>query len=385
MRFKPARFALLLLLAFVLSAAMLAAFLPEIRRAYWAWSAPTSPNQHAAQVTRIVPRNTPYDQWIAQAKKRIPVFEGLVIQDVRTVALQAWPEIGVGVNGLYLRFADYQLTDGRLLELGVHGRTHPARHLFEADVYFLSGSGHTLFFRDGAEPLRIDWRAGSLVAIPLNVRYQHFNDDDEPARLLSVTSFPFMINSMASESFVTENPYQFTDRFDGRDDYFREARPAGDRRGATNFVPDVGTAKMYPYDERGEGATTTRWTMAGNTQLDLHASEIPPHSHLKAHRHSSDAFILILGGKGYSLIWRGDDVQHRQRFDWRKGTLFVPPTYWYHQHFNTGAEPSRHLALNAPALVQNLGLRFGDELDRDAPPIRDEWQRELAHAHVGAQ
>lgn len=293
--------------------------------------------------------------------------------------------MGEGVSGLYLRFSDYQLTDGRLLELGAHGRTSPRRHLVEADVYFLSGRGHTLFFRESAEPLRINWHEGSLVAIPLNVRYQHFNDGEEPVRLLAVTSFPFVINSMANESYVMESPYQFTDRFDGRDDYFRGAGPAGDRRSATNFVPDVSAAKMYPYDDRGDGATTTRWAMAGNTQLDLHATEIPPYSHLKAHRHSSDAFILILGGKGYSLTWHGDDIRQRRRFDWQKGTLFVPPMYWYHQHFNTGPEPSRHLAINAPDLVRNLGLRFGDELEDDSPAIRDEWQRELAHVHVGAK
>lgn len=57
---------------------------------------------------------------------------------------------------------------------------------------------------------------------------------------------------------------------------------------------------------------------------------------MKAHRRSSDAFILILKGEGYSLTWAGENVEGRTRIDWRKGTLFVPPTYSYHQHLNPG-------------------------------------------------
>jgi gentisate 1,2-dioxygenase len=125
--------------------------------------------------------------------------------------------------------------------------------------------------------------------------------------------------------------------------------------------------------------------MAGNTQIDLHVTEIPPMTYAKAHRHTSDAFVLILGGTGYSLIWRGDDFKNRQRIDWQKGTLFSPPTYWYHQHLNTGKSSSRHLAINAPTLVQNLGLRFGDQIEAEPREIRDEWKRELEHQHAEPQ
>jgi gentisate 1,2-dioxygenase len=117
--------------------------------------------------------------------------------------------------------------------------------------------------------------------------------------------------------------------------------------------------------------------MAGNTVLDLHVSSIEPRSHMKAHRHSSDAFLLMLSGAGYTLIWTGDDVANRQRIDWQRYTLLVPPTYWYHQHFNASGGESRHLAINAPELVLNLGLRFYDQIERDSPEISAEWAREI--------
>src|SRR5437762_9272051 len=66
-------------------------------------------------MSRVVPDNTPYDQWIAQARSRIPMFSGLVIDDARTTPLKPWAEMGV--DGMYIRMADYQIIDGFVLEI----------------------------------------------------------------------------------------------------------------------------------------------------------------------------------------------------------------------------------------------------------------------------
>ena len=332
---------------------------------------------HGGKVNRDVPGDTPYELWLNKSRGHLPMFEGLVIPDIGTVTLGSWPQMGENITGLYLRFADYQISDGRILEIPAGSRMAPQRHLFEMGLYFLGGPGHTLFFTEGDPPLRVDWRAGSLFSVPLNTRYQHFNDSDQPVRILAITSFPFALNATNSESFILDNDHSFTERFAGEADFFQRSAVVGERRTRTNFIVDVTTARLGSGSNRGGDSRTMSWPMAGNSVLDLHVSSIPPQSHMKAHRHSSDAFLLILSGEGYSLIWNGDDVEHRERIDWRRHTLLVPPTYWYHQHFNAGSIESRHLAINVPELVGNLGLRFYDQIEEDSREVRAEWTREM--------
>ena len=85
-----------------------------------------------------------------------------------------------------------------------------------------------------------------------------------------------------------------------------------------------------------------------------HLAEWPVGRYHKAHFHGGGAVLLILRSEGYSLMWPnhlgtrpyengfGDEVV---RVDWLPGSVFSPPTNWFHQHFNTGAEPALQLAL----------------------------------------
>jgi len=332
-------------------------------------------------VVREPPTDSPYQAWLDTARKEMPLFEGLVIDDVATIALQPWPQMGEGVTGLYLRFADYQMTDGRIIEIPAAGKTPSQRHLYEQGIYFISGSGYTILQQEGEPEQRVDWREGDLLSVPLNVRHQHFSAATEPARMLLVTSFPLVMNLAASEDFIAANPYAFTDRYDGSPDYFEPDASADGQPGASNFVAEIRHTKTLPFDYRGTGNTAVSWHMAGNSMLSLHISEMPPKMYKKAHRHSNDAFILLLSGEGFSLTWAEGSYPERRRVDWKAGTLFVPPTYWYHQHLNTGSTPARYLAINAPAVVNNVGLRFKDQLEVDVEEVKAEWEQAIEQQH----
>jgi len=323
---------------------------------------------------RVRPHDTPYDQWFEKNKERIPTFEGLLIHDARTEPLSHWEDMGV--DGLYIKMADYQITDGWILEIPPKGNTKLQRHMFEAGMYFFGGPGHVMIQQEDQRPQRVDFKYRTLFSIPLNVHYQIFNESDEPVRVVAVTSFPFILNSTNNEEFVFENPFNFRDRYDGEEGFTRVREHPRKNLTITNVVPDALEFELDEYDHRGKGTTNTHWTMAGNTMIDLHVSEMPSGVYKKAHRHSSDAFILLLSGEGYSLTWPEGRYEDRIRVDWTEGTIFVPPIYWYHQHLNPGDNSARYLAINAPILVTALGLRFSDQLEPDLPQIREEFEAE---------
>jgi len=328
---------------------------------------------------RVRPINTPYEHWFTANKHKIPTFEGLVIQDARTYPLGRWEDMGV--DGMYIKMADYQITDGWILEIPPKGSIKPQRHMFEAGMYFFGGPGHIILQQEGRRPERIDFGHRSLYSVPLNVRYQIFNDSNEPVRIVAVTNFPFMLNAVNSTEFVFENEFTFTDRYDAEEDYATKVELPRKNLAITNFVKDALNFELDEYDHRGKGTTNIHWTMSGNSVIDAHVSEMPGGLYKKAHRHSSDAFILLLSGEGYSLTWPEGRYEDRVRVDWQEGTIFVPPIYWYHQHLNPHpTESARYLAINAPPVVINLGLRFNDQLEVDLPEIVQEWEDELEKA-----
>lgn len=324
---------------------------------------------------RVRPRNTPYDLWFERNKETMPTFEGVIIQDARTEPLGHWEDMGV--DGLYIKMADYQITDGWILEIPPRGSTKSQKHMFEAGMYFFGGPGHITIQQEGERPQRVDFQHRTLFSVPLNTAYQLFNDSNQPVRLLAVTSFPFVMNSMNSEKFVFDNPFAFRDRYDGDEGFLLRREHARENLTITNVVKDALAFELDEYDHRGKGTTNMHWTMAGNSHIDLHVSEMPPAVYKKAHRHSSDAFILLLSGEGYSLTWPEGRYDDRIRVNWTEGTVFVPPVYWYHQHLNPGTEPARYLAINAPYLVRTLGLRFQDQLDTDLPEVKEEFEKEI--------
>lgn len=95
--------------------------------------------------------------------------------------------------------------------------------------------------------------------------------------------------------------------------------------------------------------------LSQNNVLEAHLAEIPPGSHTTRHRHTTEAFIYIVKGHGYSIV--NFEGEPEERIDWSEGTLFSPPMWAWHQHFNLDPnDTARYLAVQDTRLVRRLRL-----------------------------
>jgi len=97
--------------------------------------------------------------------------------------------------------------------------------------------------------------------------------------------------------------------------------------------------------------------------MGAHISEFPVASYKKAHRHGPGAHIIILEGEGYTLMW--PDGEKKRRFDWKPGSIVVPPEMWWHQHFNAGKNPVRYLALRWGSKKYQFQVAQNEEMEKD--------------------
>ena len=87
-----------------------------------------------------------------------------------------------------------------------------------------------------------------------------------------------------------------------------------------------------------------------------------------------------------------------KRYNWRAGSLLVPPERWFHQHFNIGGGPARYLALKPFSSRKFPGLRKqwgtsesvkngGDQIEYEDedPLVRQIFEDELAKRDVRSQ
>ena len=141
----------------------------------------------------------------------------------------------------------------------------------------------------------------------------------------------------------------------------------------TNLLPDVVNCELPLDNRRSPGYRRVEPFMTGN-KFYLWLGQHETGRYSKAHAHSSAAVLICVKGAGYTYTWpeqygvnpwkngHGDKVQ---RIDYGPfGMVSAAPggDRWYHQHFNTSAEPFRLSAWfgpHHPSLV--TGLRPGDQ------------------------
>ncbi len=329
-----------------------------------------------------------------QREEGIPVYKGFYINDLRTLAVQPWPRMG-GLGAYINLYGEEFSGDNYLCEITPGQSLKPQRHLFEELVYVLSGHGTTTFWsRQGGPKWTFEWNDQSLFAIPANMGYQHFNGDStKPARLFSKTTLPAIFQYFKDKKFIFENDFVFEDA--KKDFYSAEAKIyRGGLSGEeivwyANFIPDVRSFdQMTDFQFRGAaGSTAVDFEQPGLIRLHAHLSEFPVGTYKKAHAHPPGRSIIMVTGKGFSLVWQPGQEKEKKRIDWQAGSVFgvgltdLQGECWYHQHFNTGNEPARYLVLHVNPSIsmdKHIQIEYVDE----GPSIRKLFESELSKSGV---
>ena len=287
-------------------------------------------------------------------REAVPAVRGFHIEDINSTELYPWAR--VGGRGVYLNLDGAEgVDDCYICEIAPGQSLEPQKHMFEALIYVVSGRGATTIWQeDGKNNFRVG--RGRALSPPLNAWYRHFNGQgDKPVRLLAMTNAPTVLNLYHNIDFVFNCDYRFIDRYAGEENFFSgEAKVPAPGFHDTNFIADVRRYELPERNDRGAGGRMLMIEMANNV-MSAHISQFPVATYKKAHRHGAGAHVIILKGEGFSVMWReGDEIK---RYNWRAGSLLVPPERWFHQHFNTGGEPARYLALKPFSSRKFPGLR----------------------------
>ena len=341
-----------------------------------------------------------HEKWMEM--QGIPIIEDFSIPSLKEVEVGEWDRLGSGAKGAYILLDGAEdSNDAYVLEIAPKKSVEPERHLYEEIIYVLSGRGATSVWYDEDKKRTFEWHEGSLFAIPPNTWHRHFNGSSQDAcRFYVVSSAPITMNLFHNMDFIFNNDFRFADRYDETKNFFSgEGNTLPARVWETNFVEDVRTFPLLEWEERGAGGLNRRFEMSQGTMM-AHVSRFPVGTYKKGHRHGPGAHVIIVEGQGYSLLWEDGKKDEMQRVDWKEGSVLVPPFMWFHQHFNSGAEPGKYLAIRwgsqrYPLLKAwqssgkvDVSVKDGGnqiEYEDEDPAIRELFEQELAKNGVKSQ
>lgn len=326
---------------------------------------------------------SPYESWMAA--QGIPIVQAYGITDLAEPPFGYWERLGCEAYFAALHGME-SFTGLYVVQLAPGQSTRSERHLYEKLIYILAGSGSTSLEGPDGNTVHFEWQEGSLFAIPLNTPHRFFAYG-QAVRYTAFTTAPVMFDFLHNEEFIYGTPFPFRDRFDGDPDYMhhdvRNERQTQSLLGGftsrgweTNFVADVRAVMPDAISEAKRSLRFIQYEPAGNT-LIAHESKYPQGAYMQGHYHGGGAILMILRSEGYSLMWpreagdrpfesgHGDRVV---RVDWKPGSVFSPPTGWFHQHFNTG-----------PTDALQLAIRYGSQ------KFRIGFWRDLGGGEVGGR
>jgi hypothetical protein len=333
---------------------------------------------------------TPFERWV-EDDLQLPLHRGYFTSPLEQSELRPWP--GRGLTAAFWDVKGAESLAGLYVgEVAPGQSSERTRQLYDEVIHILAGRGSTTVTTpDG--PISFEWGAGSLFSIPLNYPYRlHNGTAREPARFLSVNTLPMVYSLFRDATFIYGTDWdsrRLPAHASATEATLYQPDASHDRTAVdlyeTLFVPDVLAVPRSRFAERGEGSHTVYFELA-NAPISAHVAEVEGGKFFNPHRHGPSAFVCILSGTGYSLMW--PEGGERVRFDWPAGgtSVVVPPNMWWHGHFVTSQRalqlaiklrsrkhPLNHLYEKTHKLVSEGGtvLRYGDL----APDLRGEiWE-----------
>ncbi len=332
-------------------------------------------------------QKSPWMNWIES--QGVPIVTGVSLYDMYETPREEWGD--TGAKAAIINFETGEMSDAVLMEIPPGGQVKPIHHVYHKIIHVIEGRGATSVWNEGSKKKQtFEWQKGSLFNIPLNAWHEHFNGSgSERVLLFCVTSAPLTMNFMPSHDFVFNNSYVFDNMFAGQDDFFSaEGQALSGRVWQSNFIADLRAMETELWRFRGVGGTNRMFSM-GSGHFQAHISEFPSGTYKKAHRHGPGAHLFTLSGTGYTLEWNwGKELVE---FPWKDGTVYTALNSFWHQHFNTGPEAVRYLAIThgryhvglraRPSPKRDATLKeFGDEMNYED---EEAWVREKFQEQCG--
>ena len=299
---------------------------------------------------------TPYD--IFMEEQGIPIYRELGVRRVQDLPLKLWKRMGG--NGTFIQLLGTEgLWGCYVIEVPGAGALNAERHLYEEMYLVVEGRGTTEVWADRSnKTLTFEWQKGSLFSIPLNAWHRIVNATSSPALLLAGTTAPNTMNILSNPDFIFNCTYNFKDRFDPSDDYYKpkeEIEPDPVRGLAmrrTNIISDIINCELPLDNRRSPGTRRIEPHMTGN-HFYLFIEQHETGRYTKAHAHSSAAVLICLKGRGYTYTWPSRlgptpwkdgfaDQVKRQDYE-PVGMVSAAPMggSWFHAHFDISKEPLR--------------------------------------------
>lgn len=314
----------------------------------------------AAGISRFLRPALAYDRFMAD--EGVPVMRVAAV-NLRDVARGPWRRLGA--SGAYVQMFG---TEGGLgsavIEIPASGATRSEKHLFEEMVLVLDGRGTTeIWLEDTDRRVVFEWQPGSVFSIPPNAVHRMVNATGSVALLFSGTNAPGLVNLLGSVDAVFASPFVFRDRFDDEVGVaFDDVEPDPMRGLAlcrTHLVPDAIGCDL-PLDNRySPGYRQLGLSMTG-PGMACAVGEHRPGRYAKAHILPPSSVMVGLRGQGFSYLWpersgpcpwRDNAADTVRRVVHGRGAIMGAGPgggRWYHQVFNTGSVPLRHLVWSVP-------------------------------------